>query len=384
MGDRQCRICGDELPPRQKGKSGRQKLYCQLCNTHKPLVRINKCAFCDVEIVQKRGGRTQKYCVSCKHKRFWKQPKPCIICGGVVMEGNGVKVCSDECDQIRRKQYSERSQAKMQSFPHVCAECGSWFHGLKNTKTCSSQCTGLQKCRKEGLTPRKERRCKCLRCGKEYQPKDRLRITCCSRACWYRLVRSKSKAFNRGKVKETKPVISRTCVVCNGLFTATQRALLCSEECRKKYTSKKGREREVAASNKSYACIVCDVLFSVEYGDKNRSFCSLECKKERQRQAKRDVGHGNNRKRARKYGGTYEPINREKIFERDGYRCQICGKKTRRRKDGKVDNRHPSLDHIVPLSLGGSHTKENVQCACFRCNSIKRHTGKGDQMLLYG
>ena len=30
-----------------------------------------------------------------------------------------------------------------------------------------------------------------------------------------------------------------------------------------------------------------------------------------------------------------------------------------------------SLDHVVPLSLGGGHTRDNVQCAHWLCNSLR-------------
>jgi 5-methylcytosine-specific restriction endonuclease McrA len=43
-------------------------------------------------------------------------------------------------------------------------------------------------------------------------------------------------------------------------------------------------------------------------------------------------------------------------------RCVCCGKKTKL-----------TLDHVVPLSLGGSDTIENIQPLCGSCNS-KKHT----------
>jgi 5-methylcytosine-specific restriction endonuclease McrA len=70
------------------------------------------------------------------------------------------------------------------------------------------------------------------------------------------------------------------------------------------------------------------------------------------------------------------------IYERDGYRCGLCG--------GKIDRRtkwpHPrsaSLDHIKPISEGGEHSRVNVQCAHLGCNS-KKHAGAGGQHRLFG
>jgi len=44
------------------------------------------------------------------------------------------------------------------------------------------------------------------------------------------------------------------------------------------------------------------------------------------------------------------------IRERDGNRCQYCGK--------KFSSSELSLDHVVPISRGGKSSWENVVCAC--------------------
>lgn len=56
-------------------------------------------------------------------------------------------------------------------------------------------------------------------------------------------------------------------------------------------------------------------------------------------------------------------FNRRNIFARDKNRCQYCGK--------KFPTSELSLDHIVPRSLGGKSTWENVVCACTACNVKK-------------
>lgn len=61
------------------------------------------------------------------------------------------------------------------------------------------------------------------------------------------------------------------------------------------------------------------------------------------------------------------PISLLAVAERDGWRCGICRKQVRRA--------NWSLDHVVPLSRGGSHTYENVVVAHRLCNS-KRGVGR--------
>lgn len=56
-------------------------------------------------------------------------------------------------------------------------------------------------------------------------------------------------------------------------------------------------------------------------------------------------------------------FNRRNIYARDRNHCQYCGKK------------HPSpelsLDHIIPRSMGGKTTWDNIVCACTKCNVKK-------------
>jgi 5-methylcytosine-specific restriction endonuclease McrA len=56
-------------------------------------------------------------------------------------------------------------------------------------------------------------------------------------------------------------------------------------------------------------------------------------------------------------------FTRRNIFFRDRNRCQYCGK--------IFAQRELNLDHVVPLSRGGSSSWENVVCACIACNGRK-------------
>lgn len=76
------------------------------------------------------------------------------------------------------------------------------------------------------------------------------------------------------------------------------------------------------------------------------------------------------RKRAQKYGVANVHIRPRDIFERDGWRCHVCGKFVRRYGDSE----HPmaaTLDHVVPISEGGTHTPGNIRTA-HRCCNIQR------------
>lgn len=89
------------------------------------------------------------------------------------------------------------------------------------------------------------------------------------------------------------------------------------------------------------------------------------------------------RQRARHYGVDYEPVNPAKVYLRDGWQCGICHK----RVNPKLKYPNPmsaSLDHVIPMALGGPHTYLNTQLAHLICNSMKSHHGTGDQLALIG
>jgi 5-methylcytosine-specific restriction endonuclease McrA len=56
-------------------------------------------------------------------------------------------------------------------------------------------------------------------------------------------------------------------------------------------------------------------------------------------------------------------FSRLNIYARDAFTCQYCGKRPPRPE--------LNLDHVVPRSLGGRSTWQNVVCSCLDCNRKK-------------
>lgn len=122
-------------------------------------------------------------------------------------------------------------------------------------------------------------------------------------------------------------------------------------------------------------CRVCDTWFVSEHLDVT---CSEQCRTEHHRglrQAHKD------RRRARKRGAYRADVYRKKVFEADGYRCHLCGKKTNPRKQAPHP-KSPTVDHLVPLAAGGTHEPSNCRTACFLCNAVKGNRGGGEQFAL--
>jgi len=126
------------------------------------------------------------------------------------------------------------------------------------------------------------------------------------------------------------------------------------------------------------------IAYNMQYDKDHKAEKFEYYKKYRQTEAGKAVGRkGSQKHRALKMGVECEVFDPKEIFERDGYRCQLCGKKTR--PDYKNPNHplYPNLDHIVPLSKGGSHTRLNTQCLCRQCNITKNNSGVGDQFRMF-
>lgn len=86
---------------------------------------------------------------------------------------------------------------------------------------------------------------------------------------------------------------------------------------------------------------------------------------------KKQLGHYERRMR-KMNAGKFEKISLDEIGERDGWVCQLCGLPCpRATRPYKHSGQSPSLDHIVALSRGGSHTRENLQLAHVTCNARK-------------
>ena len=202
----------------------------------------------------------------------------------------------------------------------------------------------------------------CAVCGRPLPGHHRGRPrSYCSDAC-----KARAKLGRRVR-RPRKPKRTHPCVVC-GAPVAGQRKT-CSDACHRKSLGQ--HERRQAT------CPMCGETFLAVVAPR-QIYCSVRCQW-------RAVNAGNHRSRARRFGVPYEHISRRRVFERDGYRCHICGRRTRR-SSRPMSPRYPTIDHLVPIAAGGSHTYDNVACACHRCNQQKSDgvAPGGDQLRLIG
>jgi len=118
-------------------------------------------------------------------------------------------------------------------------------------------------------------------------------------------------------------------------------------------------------------------------GIKHKHLCP-PCRTERRAKHNRrkNFSGSDYRRRAKLFGVDYEYVEPAKVYQRDGWKCGICNKKI----NPKLKYPHTksaSLDHITPLSRGGTHTYTNCQAAHLECNTKKGNRG-AHQLRLFG
>ena len=266
-------------------------------------------------------------------------------------------------------------------YNYVCIQCGAAFVSTQHRKKCCSpECLSQRK----KTVLRKLRKCEI--CGQTFRKKSGGAGLCCSRPCgfaymaWQGLL---SRQRTAQKIQQRQKGTLRLCSICHGEFRSVRGSLVCGPEC--KDARYRVGIRAICESRPGYKapkpCVVCGVVFTPAWKGLRR-FCSWRCSRKQKRAKRpRDKKHT---ERARRYGVprayNIKPFD---VFQRDKWRCQICGFKIQKRLFRKQCEDAPSIDHIVPLSVSDSpgHVWTNVQTAHRRCNTQKSTRALGQPGL---
>lgn len=294
------------------------------------------CAYdwCSRQVGPKRAHAP--YCASCYSRRNWRMRR-------------GLDPDVRPTEYRPTGKYVDRDRRKAQFvWPAWCLECGVPLPQTgKPRLTCGQRCNDARKLKRRPTAV-------CAHCGDSYNLRSGTKRV--SRYCSYRC-----SAIARAP----ESVVSG----------ATAIGFVSCVHCRTEHVTRASMNR------RRMPC--CRGLCSCgrpSYTKGSTSLC-WSCFYDRYKD--RFTANAHRRRAKLLTNGPVEDISRLALAERDGWRCHLCGKKVRASKR-KRDPLGPSIDHILPISLGGTHTWDNVALAHDRCNRSKGARPQGEQLLLIG
>lgn len=228
----------------------------------------------------------------------------------------------------------------------------------------------------------------CTRCGSPTpaKPDKGPRATYCSRACKsaasYERRRVEIQARKREASRLRLLAVLKVCPECAAEFTPakTVKQVFCTAKCNS--DAHRDSLDRICAEGDCDRPVRAKGLCAKHYRAQHPN--ARNWKKNGNPEVRRaTLRRKTQLRRARLTDPTAEPIDRDAIGERDGWRCGLCLKAV----DNALPYPHPdspSLDHIEPLSLGGRHAAANVQISHLSCNVSKGNRVKDVQPLLIG
>ena len=198
------------------------------------------------------------------------------------------------------------------------------------------------------------------------------------------------QSVNAGALRKHFAIRCQECVLREKKIMEENQA---SEQLQRKREKEKAKEDKAGAEMmrrkelyKPKACAECGKEFIPQR--LNRRYCSIQCSNKHENRKKET----SRRVKITKNGTVDWSISIEKLINKDKNRCHICGGKTNANDHMNVNGvfiagpKYPSIDHVVPLSKGGTHTWDNVKLAHMSCNTVKSdkifYEGCGGQVTI--
>jgi hypothetical protein len=286
-----------------------------------------------------------KVCARCKRNlpvaAFKLDPK--MRCG----RGSWCSDCHRAARRRSRIRHKEKYNDQRAKQPRVveatCPTCGAKVEGPRKGGTPKRYCSDT--CRWKAH--QQVRPATCEHCREDYLA-ARVAQRYCSHDC-----------HDAARVKP--------CIGCGAKVRREQRGeRYCTAACKKRSMARRVLAAAMAdnAPRRTWIagwCRHCGEAFV--FNQANATYCSRRC----------TTRAGNDVRKQRVRAARTEDVWRSKVYRRDRWCCQLCGDPVDR--DAQVPHPlAPTLDHILPLSLGGEHSYGNVQLAHFICNSRKGAT----------
>jgi len=242
--------------------------------------------------------------------------------------------------------------------------------GCRGDVYCKSMCVRHYTRAHRGWPLEPNRRTECNQCGAELPPSTgrpgppRLY---CSKSCQWRASYIRTQR-QQGKDRRdaARASLVKACPECSAMFTParTTAQVYCSLRC----------QRRALADSKTRICSEpgCD------RPHRAKGLCNMHYKAKLRSEGRIKTPAWDERRRAnwqKRYALSRgaedaESFDYREIFDRDNWTCGICSEPV----DPDLSWPDPlsvSLDHIVPVSRGGKHARDNAQCSHLGCNVRK-------------
>ena len=266
---------------------------------------------------------------------------------GYVNNTSNVLIKCKECGEIRSI-YADRSKRKNVNI--LCKKCNENNFKIKFNNKYKGQYEYIDREYNSNAFDEDVHIIKCLKCGQ--------------------LIKRKGKTLLYSKFN------------CNHLTDEEIKQRRLEKEINKTLSELRNEIKEIENRNKLFEkelskikeCEYCGrIFYAKDYNWYCSDICKATMKKEKQKAHKRL-----REAKAKKNGKIEWNISLEKLIQRDEGICKICGRQVDTEDYYYTDEgyfiageNYPSIDHIIPLAKGGTHTWNNIQLAHRHCNSIK-------------
>lgn len=293
---------------------------------------------------------TQKYCSFQCNREYAKTryivEKICVICHkAFTAKSQGATMCSREC-RLKKNEYKRLEYEQLQKI-ETCKQCNKEFipKNVQSAIFCSKECSYTHF--KIHLKTNKKDNIYCPVCNFECEDLRKECSNCLMRERLEKEMEAEYQELERRK-KELEQQSIKTCEICNSFFKAkNENDLFCSSECKKKHSN---MQRELRKGKRAELIVI--------------------------------------------NGKIDEDITLARLIKRDKNICHICNlecdKKDYTRDENKTfiaGNAYPSIDHLIALINGGTHTWDNIKLAHRLCNSQKGgkedFLNKVEQLILF-
>lgn len=254
-----------------------------------------------------------------------KYQGPCIDCGQFKEQQYILKRCIACYQKFHR--YSQEFHPR-KKYPGPCISCGTMesTSGRFVKKLCSTCISRLRKTGTTELRPSRKYLGPCIVCGSTIPGKTK---SFQEKMC--------GKCYRHYIYVKTHPKMPpKYCIDCG---------------------------QEISNRSKKERCLNCHTKYMrrINQNYKNRQYKIIQ--KYRKSKNGQETGRAHVRRRRAIIAEVENTLTQQEwqdILKKFDYKCAYCG------TDEKIE-----MDHVIPISKGGPHTKNNVVPACRFCNASK-------------